>query len=180
VAVIVAPVSAITLSTPNCNIGPLPGAPAPRRSWIAHDAIGEPECQATCRIPRALDSGMWVFRLRGRWTTWHSRLANRIVGNPKSAAGLELTGKGPMLQFGVDSVIALTGATMTATLEASAFRSGSRSPSRGQCADARRIDGPGQRAYLAVKGGFDVPEYLGSRSNVHARAVWRPRRTGIA
>ena len=26
------------------------------------------------------------------------------------------------------------------------------------------IDGPGQRAYLAVKGGFDVPEYLGSRS----------------
>jgi urea carboxylase len=93
------------------------------------------------------------------------RLANRIVGNPKSAAGLELTGKGPMLQFGVDSVIALTGATMTATLE------GQRVPfwepiavKAGSVLTLGSIDGPGQRAYLAVKGGFDVPEYLGSRS----------------
>ena len=93
------------------------------------------------------------------------RLANRIVGNPKSAAGLELTGKGPMLQFGVDSVIALTGATMTATLE------GERVPfwepvavRAGSVLTLGSIDGPGQRAYLAVKGGFDVPEYLGSRS----------------
>ena len=93
------------------------------------------------------------------------RLANRIVGNPKSAAGLELTGKGPMLQFGVASVIALTGATMTATLE------GQRVPfwepiavKAGSVLTLGSIDGPGQRAYLAVKGGFDVPEYLGSRS----------------
>ena len=93
------------------------------------------------------------------------RLANRIVGNPKSAAGLELTGKGPMLQFGIDSVIALTGATMTATLE------GERVPfwepiavRAGNVLTLGSIDGPGQRAYLAVKGGFDVPEYLGSRS----------------
>jgi urea carboxylase len=93
------------------------------------------------------------------------RLANRIVGNPKSAAGLELTGKGPMLQFGVDSVIALTGATMTATLEGQhvAFWE----PvlvKAGSVLTLGSIDGPGQRAYLAVKGGFDVPEYLGSRS----------------
>jgi urea carboxylase len=93
------------------------------------------------------------------------RLANRIVGNPKSAAGLELTGKGPMLQFGVDSVIALTGATMTATLD------GQRVPfwepiavKAGSVLTLGSIDGPGQRTYLAVKGGFDVPEYLGSRS----------------
>jgi urea carboxylase len=93
------------------------------------------------------------------------RLANRIVGNPKSAAGLELTGKGPMLQFGVDSVIALTGATMTATLE------GQHVPfwepvlvKAGSVLTLGSVDGPGQRAYLAVKGGFDVPEYLGSRS----------------
>ena len=94
------------------------------------------------------------------------RLANRIVGNPTSAAGLELTGKGPTLQFGVDSVIALTGATHDApTLE------GQRVPfwepivvKAGSVLTLGSIDGPGQRAYLAVKGGFDVPEYLGSRS----------------
>jgi urea carboxylase len=70
-----------------------------------------------------------------------------------------------MLQFGVDSVIALTGATMTATLE------GQRVPfwepiaiKAGSVLTLGSIDGPGQRAYLAVKGGFDVPEYLGSRS----------------
>lgn len=93
------------------------------------------------------------------------RLANRIVGNPPGAAGLELTGKGPTLQFGVDSVIALTGASMTATLEGRVV------PfwepvlvKAGNILALGSIDGAGQRAYLAVKGGFDVPEYLGSRS----------------
>lgn len=93
------------------------------------------------------------------------RLANRIVGNGPSAAGLELTGKGPALQFGVDSVIALTGAMMAATLDGLAV------PfwepivvNAGSVLTLGNIDGPGQRAYLAVKGGFDVPGYLGSRS----------------
>jgi urea carboxylase len=93
------------------------------------------------------------------------RLANKIVGNSQNAAGLELTGKGPVLQFGVDSVIALTGAAMTATLD------GQLVPfwepvlvKGGSVLTLGSIDGPGQRAYLAVKGGFDVPEYLGSRS----------------
>jgi urea carboxylase len=93
------------------------------------------------------------------------RLANRIVGNPTRAAGLELTGKGPMLQFSVDSVIALTGATMTATLEGHAISFWE--PvfvKAGSVLVLGSIDGPGQRAYLAVKGGFDIPEYLGSRS----------------
>jgi urea carboxylase len=93
------------------------------------------------------------------------RLANRIVGNPTRAAGLELTGKGPMLQFSVDSVIALTGATMGASLEGRAVSLWE--PvfvKAGSVLTLGSIDGPGQRAYLAVKGGFDVPEYLGSRS----------------
>src|SRR5207248_7439457 len=45
------------------------------------------------------------------------RLGNQIVGNTPGCAGLELTGKGPTLQFGVDCVIALTGAPMAAQLE---------------------------------------------------------------
>src|ERR1700730_10354308 len=94
------------------------------------------------------------------------RLANRIVGNAPGLAGLELTGKGPTLQFGVDSVIALTGARMTAELD------GSPAPfwqpicvKAGSVLALGGIQGTtGARSYLAVKGGFDVPEYLGSRS----------------
>jgi len=54
------------------------------------------------------------------------RLANQIVGNTPGLAGLELTGKGPTLQFGVDSIIALTGARMTAQLDGSPAPFGSR------------------------------------------------------
>ena len=70
--------------------------------------------------------------------TWRSdwRIASWVT--PTSAAGLELTGKGPMLQFGVDSVIALTGATMTATLEGRAVSIlGAGLREVGQCAHAR-------------------------------------------
>ena len=45
------------------------------------------------------------------------RLANRAVGNPEDAAGLELAVTGPTLRFNSDSVIALAGARMRATLD---------------------------------------------------------------
>jgi urea carboxylase len=93
------------------------------------------------------------------------RLANQIVGNAAGLAGLELTGKGPTLQFGVDSVIALTGARMTAELDGSPVPFWQ--PIRvaaGSVLILGGIQGAGARSYLAVKGGFDVPEYLGSRS----------------
>jgi len=93
------------------------------------------------------------------------RLANQAVGNPPDCAGLELTGLGPTLQFGVDSVIALTGALMTAELD------GAQVPfwqpvlvKAGGVLALGGIRGAGARSYLAVRGGFDVPEYLGSRS----------------
>jgi urea carboxylase len=93
------------------------------------------------------------------------RLANETVGNEAGAAGLELTGKGPALQFGVDSVIALTGARMSAELD------GVSVPfwqpvlvKAGGVLNIGSIQGAGARSYLAVKGGLDVPAYLGSRS----------------
>jgi urea carboxylase len=45
------------------------------------------------------------------------RLANRLLGNPPSAAGLELTVSGPTLKFHCDTTIALAGADMQATLD---------------------------------------------------------------
>ncbi|MFZ0470558.1 MAG: urea carboxylase [Thiogranum sp.] len=93
------------------------------------------------------------------------RLANRAVGNPEGMAALELTVTGPALKFNTDSVIALTGASMKAQLDGEpvaywqpvAVKAGSTLKLRG-------IAGAGNRAYLAVKGGFDVPDYMGSRA----------------
>ncbi len=93
------------------------------------------------------------------------RLANRIVGNPEGAAALEMTVTGATLKFDADAVIALTGAHMEATLDGRAieFWEPVRVP-RGSVLALGRIRGAGQRAYLAVRGSFDLPEYLGSRA----------------
>ena len=49
------------------------------------------------------------------------RLGNRAVGNPPSAAGLEMTMSGPTLRFNTDTVICLTGAAMAASLDGCAI-----------------------------------------------------------
>lgn len=93
------------------------------------------------------------------------RAANRLVGNAEGMAGLECTMSGPTLRFNCDSLIALTGALTEATLDgepvafwrALAVRAG-------QVLRIGMVSGAGSRTYLAVAGGFDVPDYLGSKS----------------
>jgi urea carboxylase len=116
--------------------------------------------------------------LPGRLGLWHVgvppsgpmdersfRHANRLVGNADTVAALELTVSGPTLRFFADSVMALAGAEMPMTC------SGERLPHdkpvtirAGQTLTIGTIDGPGQRAYLAVAGGFAAPVVLGSRA----------------
>ena len=93
------------------------------------------------------------------------RIANRLVGNLDSVAGLEIAVTGPTLRFASDAVIALTGADFGARLD------GTRVPlwrsipvSAGSTLEMTTAQGAGSRAYLAVSGGLDVPEYLESRS----------------
>ncbi|MEN3975098.1 urea carboxylase [Emcibacter sp. SYSU 3D8] len=91
------------------------------------------------------------------------RLANRLVGNDEGAPGLEITLTGPTLRFGCDAVIALGGAKMKAALDGEPvawWRT--LTVKAGQTLAIGGIEGPGNRAYLAVAGGFDVPDYLGS------------------
>jgi urea carboxylase len=93
------------------------------------------------------------------------RLANRMVGNEEGAAALEMTVTGATLRFDADTVIALAGATMEATLDGAAVPFWQPLPvRRGSVLALGRIVGGGQRAYLAVRGSFDIPEYLGSRA----------------
>ncbi|UDY35284.1 urea carboxylase [Dermatobacter hominis] len=91
------------------------------------------------------------------------RLANRALGNPPSAAGLELTLSGPTLRFREGAVACLAGAPMPVTLdgvEVQYWRPFA-VPAGGVLAIGTG-SGPGLRAYLAVRGGLDVPTYLGS------------------
>ena len=93
------------------------------------------------------------------------RLANRILGNPDGACALEITLSGPTLRFEHEAVIALAGAEMAATLDGAAvpwFEPVVVQP--GQVLAIGRVQGPGNRAYLAIEGGFDAPLYLGARA----------------
>ncbi|NIF22274.1 urea carboxylase [Candidatus Pantoea multigeneris] len=92
------------------------------------------------------------------------RLANRIVGNHDSAAGLEFTLQGPTLRFHSDAVIALAGADCPAELDGESLDYWQPvGVKAGQTLALGRAQS-GCRTYLAVRNGFDVPEYLGSRS----------------
>ncbi len=93
------------------------------------------------------------------------RLSNRLVGNPEGTAALELTAAGPTLKFNCDSFIALGGAAMAAKLDGEALDNWrAYQVKAGSVLQLGRIDGAGLRAYLAVAGGFLVPDYLGSKS----------------
>lgn len=92
-------------------------------------------------------------------------LANRIAGNPVNAAGLEITMSGPALRFNTARVFALCGAPMKALLDGVPISFNVPIEAKaGSVLKVRNLIGGGARAYLAVRGGFDVPEYLGSRS----------------
>jgi urea carboxylase len=93
------------------------------------------------------------------------RLANRLLGNPPDAAGLELTVSGPTLKFHSDTTIALAGADMQATLDGVSLANGcAHDVKAGSVLSFLSVRGHGLRAYLAVAGGLDVPMYLGSRA----------------
>jgi urea carboxylase len=91
------------------------------------------------------------------------QIANRLVGNAR-AAGFEFTVTGPTLKFNTPALVAITGADMGAMLNGVAA----------PCWQAFEVPAGatltfgaangGIRTYLAVRGGIEVPEYLGSRS----------------
>ncbi|WP_045158996.1 urea carboxylase [Stutzerimonas stutzeri] len=93
------------------------------------------------------------------------RLGNALLGNPEDAAGLEITMSGPILRFNTDAVVAVTGAAIPVKLDdvvqpmctAILVKTGS-------TLTIGTIAGAGARSYLAVRGGVQVPEYLGSKS----------------
>ena len=93
------------------------------------------------------------------------RLANRLVGNTVSAAGLEITLAGPTLKFNCAALLCLCGAAMEARLDGKAVAFWQPfDVAAGQTLSIGTANGAGARAYLAVRGGIDVPAYLGSKA----------------
>jgi urea carboxylase len=93
------------------------------------------------------------------------RLVNAAVGNPADAAGLEMTVSGPTLQFDAEALVCLGGADIAAVIDGVPLPSWRPvAVHAGQVLRLGAVGGTGCRAYLAVRGGFDVPLYLGSRA----------------
>ncbi|WP_147803767.1 biotin-dependent carboxyltransferase family protein [Alkalicoccus halolimnae] len=92
------------------------------------------------------------------------RLANAVVGNPDSAAGLEVTMMGPELIMTADSMISVGGGDLSAAVD------GREIPmwTAVKVYAGQRISFGeprfGVRAYIAFAGGIDVPEEMGSRA----------------
>ena len=92
------------------------------------------------------------------------RLANRLVGNPESAAGLELTFGGLRARVVAAATIALTGASCPATVGGRAVGMDGPIPVRPGESIVIGVPARGVRTYLAVRGGIEVPRVLGARS----------------
>lgn len=92
-------------------------------------------------------------------------LGNRLIGNEPGAAGLEITLSGPRLRFNDQTVLALTGADLGATLNGEWLPRWQ--PVLVRASDELAFTAPaglGARAYLCVAGGIVVPAILGSRA----------------
>ncbi|KVO50532.1 urea carboxylase [Burkholderia stagnalis] len=92
-------------------------------------------------------------------------LANTLLGNPPDAAGLEFTMVGATLRFNTETLFVLGGAPLAATLD------GAPAPfwqvlraAPGALLKLGGVTGAGVRACLAVQGGLQVPDYLGSKA----------------
>jgi urea carboxylase len=144
------------------------------------EGVGDPEPRIEVLEPGALTTVQdWPGRL-GYWQVGvppsgpmdevSPREANLAVGNDEGAPALECTATGPSLKFSRDTVACLAGAKSSAVLFGAGL-DGTPAPwwepftvPAGAVLEIGAIPGPGLRAYLAVRGGFDVPRYLGSAS----------------
>ena len=110
------------------------------------------------------------------------RIANLLVGNEQNAAGLEITLGQFSAEFKRAGWIALTGAGCHAELDGKVLWTGWRYPVKAGQVITLKTPARGMRSYLAVSGGIDVPEVLGSRSTdlktVFGGLEGRPLRDG--
>jgi biotin-dependent carboxylase-like uncharacterized protein len=97
--------------------------------------------------------------------------ANALVGNPPGVAVLECTLGGLRVRFDAAAVVALTGTDAVLTVQGRQIPAGVAAEVPGGADVTVGVPRRGLRSYLAVRGGFDVPPVLGSRSTDHLAGV---------
>jgi antagonist of KipI len=115
------------------------------------------------------DAGRYGFQkhgviVSGAMDPFAQRIANLLVGNEGTVATLEMTLKGPTLEFQEDALISLCGGNLSPTV------GGVSVPlwkpiymKKGSVLDFGHCRS-GTRAYLAIAGGWSVPTVMDSRS----------------
>jgi len=92
------------------------------------------------------------------------RIGNRLVGNPQSAAGLEMTLVGGAFAFERAAVIALTGADFGPSANGIPLPMWTSIEIQGGQTVTLGSSRSGARAYLCIRGGIAVEPFLGSAS----------------
>ncbi|MDR0673834.1 MAG: urea carboxylase [Zoogloeaceae bacterium] len=92
------------------------------------------------------------------------RLGNRLLENPADAAGLEITLHGPALRFNAAAQVVVTGGVLPVFIgEREAPTHTVLAIPAGMTLTLGAVT-EGARAYLLIRGGIHVPDYLGSKS----------------
>lgn len=100
----------------------------------------------------------------GAMDQYAATLANRLAGNTADEAVLECTYLGPKLKTDADTVIAVTGAPVDVLVNGASVPQNARvALAAGDELSFGMLKG-GSKFFIAVAGGIDVPEVLGSRS----------------
>ena len=100
----------------------------------------------------------------GAMDLFSHKVANHLVGNDENEATLEITYQGPDLKFGEDTVIAIAGADMDATVNDEPVDNWESHQISAGDVLSFNFSTEGARSYLAVAGGIDVPLMMESRS----------------
>ncbi|KRE88214.1 biotin-dependent carboxyltransferase family protein [Arthrobacter sp. Soil764] len=100
----------------------------------------------------------------GSMDQYSAELGNALVGNTAREAVLECTYLGPVLTTDSDAVIVVTGAPVEVKVNGEPRPQWSRLPLKAGDQLSFGVIQGGTRYYIAVQGGIDVPEVLGSRS----------------
>lgn len=115
------------------------------------------------------DQGRWGYQaygmpIAGAMDRYAYSVANLLVGNISTAAVLEMTELGGTFKFDEEQMVALCGGDMQGTVNDVPIVNWSSFlvPKKGYIRLDRSTTG--YRAYLSVRGGFEVPMVLGSRS----------------
>lgn len=101
----------------------------------------------------------------GPFDDWSFRLGNRLLNNPETAAGLEITLNGPTLKFNAACNIVICGAPIEASCNGEPLTQWQvHALQRGDELNLDKINQGGSRSYLLIGGGLNTPDYLGAQA----------------